>query len=123
MKNYSLLLIAVLALLNSCASDKSGIKTDDLQGTWVCKKATNNGEAHDVMQEAEIIIKGNKFNFPILESAGINPEQEFLLKNDEIQLQKNKDLVFKIKELKEKKLTIQFTVQDNELVVEMEKSK
>lgn len=123
MKNYTLILFTVLAIMSSCTSDKSSIKNDDLQGTWVCKKATNNGADHDLMQNAEIIVKGDKLNFPILESAGINPEQDFTLKNDEIHLLKNKDLIFKIKALKENKLTLQFTIQDNELVVEMEKKK
>jgi hypothetical protein len=123
MKNYSLILITFLAIMSSCSSDKSSINTDNLQGTWVCKKASNNGEDHDLMQNAEIIFKGDKLNFPILESVGISPEQAFTLKNDEIHLLKNKDLIFKIKELKENKLIFQFSIQDNELLVEMEKKK
>lgn len=123
MKNIGIILFALLTVMSSCTSDKNSLKTDDLQGTWVCKKDSKNGEAHELMQGAEIIIKGDKFNFPILESAGINPEQEFMLKNDEIRLDKNKDLVFKIKELKENKMILQFKVQDDEFVIEMERSK
>lgn len=124
MKNYSLILITFLAIMSSCSSDKSSINTDNLQGTWVCKKATDNGEDSDLIPGAEITFKANKFAFPILmEEIGKAAEQEFLLKNNEIHFPKEKELVFKIKELADKKMTLQFSMEGHEVELLMEKTK
>lgn len=123
MKNYSIILFAVLAIMSSCSNDKNSIKADDLNGNWVCKKATDNGEDSDLIPGAKITFKGNKLTFPILEEIGKAAEQEFLLKNDEIHFPKEKEFVFKIKELTDTKMTLQFSMEDHEVELLMEKTK
>jgi hypothetical protein len=107
----------------SCASENKGIKANELEGTWVCKKAIDNGEDTDLILDAEIIFKGSKLNFPILESIDKAKEQDFIIKNDELVCQNDKDLIFKIKELKDKKMTLQFSMDGHDLTLEMEKTK
>ncbi len=118
-----LMIFTLCSLLMSCASENKGIKANELEGTWVCKKAIDNGEDTDLILDAEIIFKGSKLNFPILESIDKAKEQDFIIKNDELVCQNDKDLIFKIKELKDKKMTLQFSMDGHDLTLEMEKTK
>jgi hypothetical protein len=123
MKNQILMLLSFCTILLSCASENKGIKASDLEGTWVCKKAIDNGDSTDLILGAEITFKGSKLNFPILESINKAKEQDFNIKNDELICQNDKDLIFKIKALKDEKMTLQFSMEGHDLSLEMEKTK
>ena len=123
MKNQILMLLSFCTLLLSCSSENKGIKASDLEGTWVCKKAIDNGDSTDLILGAEITFKGSKLNFPILESINKAKEQDFNIKNDELICQNDKDLIFKIKALKDEKMTLQFSMEGHDLSLEMEKTK
>ena len=131
MKNYTFTLYLLLfGILSSCSNDNNSLNADELSGSWVCTDGTYNGEKADLLIKdekqmkagAEITFKGNKFTFPILEDLGKNKEQEFEIKNNEIHCKNFKDLVFAIKDLTDKKMTLEFTLQGHNFSLIMEKT-
>ena len=126
MKNFTFLFLAISVIFSSCTDDNKSLNSDDIKGTWVCIDAGDKSELIAKSESnpgAEIIFKGNKLTFPILETAGKEKEQEFSIKNSEIHCANDKDLIFKIKDLADKKMTLEFSLQGHDFVLVMEKSK
>lgn len=125
---FFLLTISIL----SCNSDNStGVNANDLDGSWVCENGTDNGETATLMIKsdkegnpgAEITFKSNTLTFPILETAEKSKTQTFQLKDNKIYCQKDKDLIFEIKNKSDKKMTLSFNLQGHSFILNMVKTK
>ncbi len=109
-----LVFVAVVSCTNT--TDNSFEKM--LQGNWVCTEGTLNGENAELMifNESEgnlganLIIKDDQIEFPVLSDLGKEVKQSFTIKGKELHASFNKDLIYQVTAISENQMTLEFTI-------------
>lgn len=121
MKNffYKLPVLLSLMLLAACSGDNSSaMKATDLVGAWVCVGGTLNGEKAELMIKDEatqnpgalIEISESVLKFEALADLNKSKEQPYKLEDKKIVCTNDKDLVFNVKSIEAKKMTLAFII-------------
>ena len=132
MKNffYKLPVLLSLMLLAACSSDNSSaMKPSDLVGAWVCVGGTLNGEKAELMIKDEatqnpgalIEISESVLKFEALADLEKSKEQPYKLEDKKIVCTNDKDLVFNVKSIEGKKMTLAFMVGEYNFELLMER--